>query len=136
MPDGFIENVRSITGPAAVHIPKCVRERACAAFADGLEGMLDNDASWSVLLEAFTTLVFFGLPYGTSEVIEFEQRISHWERGELVELLNRIRLQSEAKQKDIQRLSELDAATQAGRRARRLAQEGARSRAFEAASNA
>ena len=38
MPDGFMEEVRGIRGPSSEHIPKALRERACAAFADGLEG--------------------------------------------------------------------------------------------------
>ena len=71
------------------------------------------------------------MPYGTSEVVEFEQRMAHWEQGEWTQLLNRIRLQSEAKQRDVQRLSTSDAASAAGRKARRLAQGGARSKAVQ-----
>ena len=129
IPDGFLEQVRQIRGQPLTHLPKSVCERACAAFSDGLEGTLEGDSTWSVMIECFSKLVFFGMPYGMSPVVELEQRLAHWEASEFTQLLTRILAQAAGKYKDLARRSQMHSTDKlAGKRARRLAKEGARAK--------
>ncbi len=128
--DDFIAQVQQISGQSHIHLPKGVRERACAHFSDALEGMLDGDETWAVLLYAFTRLVFYSMPYGMSPVPELEQRLAHWEAAEFSELLARIQAQAAGKQREIFRSAQTLRSSQlAGKRARRLAKENAKAKA-------
>ena len=101
----------------------------CASFADCLEGVLEGDRAWAVLAEAFPTLVLHGIPYGISNVVELEQRLAAWEAGDLSGLVTRIQHQEAGREKDARALTEGAKRNLAGARARRLAKEGARSKA-------
>jgi len=113
-------------------MPKAIRARVCASFSDCLEGTLEGDGVWSELLESFTKLVMYGMPAGVSPLVEFEQRLAHWEAKEFAALLTRIQLQCVAKQKEVQRQSAACSRKMLnGRRAKRIAREGAKAKALQ-----
>ena len=94
LPPGFLAQVRALTGASTLHIPVCLRERMGAAFADCVEGLLDDDLTWAALCEAFSALVLHGVPYGVSNVVELEQRMAMWEAWDLQGLLGRVGTQA------------------------------------------
>ena len=103
LPEGFLQQLQSITGSSTVHIPKCQRERLCAIAADCLEGTLADDETWAALSEAHSKLLLYGIPRNVPTVVELEQRLALWEDADFSGLLTRIQVQAEQKNKSLQR---------------------------------
>eukprot|EP00972_Heterocapsa_arctica_P104740 15436361-Heterocapsa_arctica.AAC.1 len=97
---------------------------------------MDGESVWSALLEALPTLILHSIPYGISNLVEIEQRMASWEqrlRNEegFTALTYRINTQEEAKNRDHIKETESEKRSKRIARAKRLATEGAYSKAVQ-----
>jgi len=129
LPDGFLERCRSLHGAAVVHIPKAKREELAAAFADCLEGTLEADETWATLQQALFKVVLYGIPSGITADAELAARMTLWSDGRWEELLQRVEAQASQRGGNIERDNESKKRSAKAARARRLAREGAHSKA-------
>ena len=129
LPSDFLDQLRAITGSPTVHIPACLRERFCAAASDCLEGTLAGDGPWAALAEAHAKLLLYAIPWNVPAVAELEQRAALWEERNFEGLLLRIQRQAESRNKRVQQMVASTNNRSAPKRARRMAKEGARSKA-------
>ena len=114
---------------AAVHIPKAKREEVAAAFADCLEGSLDGEETWATLQQALFKVVLYGIPSGITADAEITARMTLWSDGRWEELPVRVEAQAGQRGANIARDNTMKQRSAAAARVKRLAREGARSKA-------
>ena len=56
LPTNYLDRCRKVSGGALITIPKSKRDRVAAAFADCLEGAIEDDGTWSALAEVSPNL--------------------------------------------------------------------------------
>ena len=108
-----------------VHVPKPLRERLCALFADCLEGVLEADAEWNFFAQHVHGLVLAAVPKGMRPEDEIARRYALIAANNVEGLLIRLEHQAGV------RATTRHTATSRASRAERFAREGARSKAVQ-----
>ena len=129
LPLNFLQRCEALKGAATVHIPKSKREEIAAAFGDCLEGTLDGEDTWGTLQQALFKVLLYGIPSGVTAECELTARLLLWREDRWDELLLRVEAQAGQRSTNIERENTRKKRTATAARAKRLAREGARSKA-------
>ena len=129
LPLSVLQRCQALRGASAVHIPKSKREEIAAAFGDCLDGTLDGEGTWGTLQQVLFKVVLYGIPSGVTVECELTARLILWNEGRWEELLLRVETQAAQRSVNIKRENARKQRSAAAARAKRLAREGARSKA-------
>ena len=112
-----------------IHIPKAKRDEIAAAFCDSLEGTLEEEKTWITLQQGLSKLVLYGIPSGITVGAELAERLTLWGDDGWEELLVRVESQAGQRGANVERENKQKNRDPAAARTKRLAREGARSKA-------
>ena len=90
LPSDFASRIRALQPRTLVHIPLSLRARATKAWAECLEGIVDNLPGWASLEEGRSKLLFTECLPGVHNPTELGIRMAMWENRDIEGLLTRL----------------------------------------------